>query len=35
MGTDIEVLAVENCILEKHEQDPGLKTRYETKFDLD
>jgi hypothetical protein len=35
MGTEIEVLAVENCILEKHEQDPSLKTRYETKFDLD
>ncbi len=35
MGTDIEVLAVENCILEKHEQDASLKTRYETKFDLD
>jgi len=35
MGTEIEVLAVENCILEKQEQDPNLKTRYETKFDLD
>jgi carbamoyltransferase len=35
MGTEIEVLAVENCILEKHEQDASLKTRYETKFDLD
>ena len=35
MGTEIEVLAVENCILEKTDQDPALKTRYETKFDLD
>ena len=35
MGTEIEVLALENCILEKHEQDASLKTRYETKFDLD
>ena len=35
MGTEIEVLAVENCILEKHQQDESLKTRYETKFDLD
>ena len=35
MGTDIEVLAVENCLLEKHEQDPALQTRYETGFDLD
>ena len=35
MGTEIEVLAVENCIMEKVDQDPALKTRYETKFDLD
>jgi carbamoyltransferase len=35
MGTEIEVLAVENCVLLKEEQDPALKARYETKFDLD
>jgi carbamoyltransferase len=35
MGTEIEVLAVENCIMEKADQDPALKTRYETKFELD
>ncbi|MEZ5458828.1 MAG: carbamoyltransferase [Steroidobacteraceae bacterium] len=35
MGTEIEVLAVENCIMEKTDQDPALKTRYETKFELD
>jgi carbamoyltransferase len=35
MGTDIEALAVENCYLEKADQDPSLKSRYETKFDLD
>lgn len=35
MGTEIEVLVVENCVLEKEAQDPALKSRYETKFDLD
>lgn len=35
MGTEIEVLAVENCIMEKADQDPTLKARYETKFELD
>jgi carbamoyltransferase len=35
MGTDIEVLAVENCCLEKSEQNPALKRRYEGAFTLD
>jgi carbamoyltransferase len=35
MGTDIEALAIENCYMEKSDQDPALKSRYETKFDLD
>jgi carbamoyltransferase len=35
MGTDIEVLAVGNCYLEESEQDPALKTRYETSFEMD
>lgn len=35
MGTDIEVLAVGNCYLEKAEQDPSLKGRYESRFELD
>ena len=35
MGTEIEVLAVENCYLEKSAQDPALKQRYERAFDLD
>lgn len=35
MGTDIDVLAVENCVLERAEQDPDLRERYESKFDLD
>ncbi len=35
MGTEIEVLAVENCFLEKADQDPALKQRYEGAFTLD
>ncbi len=35
MGTEIEVLAIGNCLLRKEEQDPTLKLNYETAFDLD
>ncbi len=35
MGTDIEVLAIGNCILRKEDQDPTLKENYETKYELD
>lgn len=35
MGTDIEVLAVGNCLLRKEDQDPKLKENYETKYELD
>jgi len=35
MGTDIEALAVGNCLLMKESQDQGLKLNYETAFDLD
>ncbi len=35
MGTDIEVLVVGNCYLEKEAQDPALKENYETKYELD
>jgi carbamoyltransferase len=35
MGTEIELLAVENCIVVRGEQDPALRARYEMKFDLD
>lgn len=35
MGTDIEVLAVENCLMEKAEQDTSLTQRYEGAFTLD
>ncbi len=35
MGTDLDVLAVGNCILIKDRQDPALVTRYEGAFELD
>jgi carbamoyltransferase len=35
MGTDIEVLAVENCYMEKADQDSSLQRRYEGAFALD
>jgi carbamoyltransferase len=35
MGTEIEVLVVENCILRKEDQDPTLKLDYKDKFELD
>ncbi|MCC7383556.1 MAG: carbamoyltransferase [Deltaproteobacteria bacterium] len=35
MGTEIEVLVVGNCFLEKEEQDPKLREQYHQAFDLD
>jgi carbamoyltransferase len=35
MGTDIETLAVGNCLLSKERQNPALKQSYETAFELD
>jgi carbamoyltransferase len=35
MGTDIEMLAMGNCILRKDDQDPALKRDYKDAFDLD
>jgi carbamoyltransferase len=35
MGTEIETLAVGNCLLRKEEQDPRLRQNYETGFELD
>jgi carbamoyltransferase len=35
MGSDIEFLAVGNCILHKSEQDPGLALEYKNAFELD
>lgn len=35
MGTEIETLAVENCLLHKDQQDPSLKRQYESAFEKD
>lgn len=35
MGTEIETLAVGNCLLLKEQQNPALRENYETKFELD
>ena len=35
MGTEIEVLAVGNCLLKKENQNPALKKNYESAFELD
>ena len=35
MGSDIEMLAAENCLLLKEEQDQGLKIDYRNAFELD
>jgi carbamoyltransferase len=35
MGNEIELLVVENCMLRKSEQDPGLKLNYKDQFELD
>jgi carbamoyltransferase len=35
MGTEIELLAVGNCLLAKEDQDPALKRSYESAFELD
>ncbi len=35
MGTEIEVLAVGNCLLRKEDQNPALKMSYEKQFELD
>jgi carbamoyltransferase len=35
MGSEIEVLAVGNCLLRKDDQDPALKLDYKNAFDLD
>jgi len=35
MGTELDLLVIGNCILWKEKQDPSLKLRYETEFDLD
>jgi carbamoyltransferase len=35
MGTEIETLAIGNCLLAKEKQDPALKRNYEHAFELD
>ena len=35
MGTEIELLAIGNCLLRKEEQDPDLKRDYKGAFELD
>jgi carbamoyltransferase len=35
MGTEIETLAVGDCVLEKADQNPALKQDYKNKFELD
>jgi carbamoyltransferase len=35
MGTELDVLAVGNCVLRKEQQNPALKQNYETAFELD
>ncbi len=35
MGTEIEMLAVGNCILRKDEQNPALRQDYKDAFELD
>jgi carbamoyltransferase len=35
MGTDIEILAVEGCLLRKEDQDPALRRDYSDAFELD
>jgi carbamoyltransferase len=35
MGTEIEMLVVENCVLDKEAQDPALKLDYKNAFELD
>jgi hypothetical protein len=35
MGTELDTLAVENCLLRKEEQDPSLRLRHGPVFDPD
>ncbi len=35
MGTDIDVLVVGRCVLEKHDQDAALREDYKNKYELD
>jgi hypothetical protein len=35
MGTEMDLLAIGNIVLRKEMQNPALKQRYESEFDLD
>ena len=35
MGTELDVLAIGNCVLLKADQDPALKLDYKNAFELD
>ncbi len=35
MGTELDILVIGNCYLEKKEQNPSLKKDYKSKFELD
>ena len=35
MGTELDILVIENFILIKDDQDPSLKENYENKYKLD
>ena len=35
MGNDLDLLVVGNCVLQKAEQDPGLKRDYSSAFEAD
>lgn len=35
MGTELDLLAVGNCVMDKDDQNPALKGNYATAFDLD
>ena len=35
MGTELDILVIGNCILDKNEQDKSLKKDYKKEFELD
>ena len=35
MGTEIDILAIENCFVKKEEQNKSLKIDYKNKYEFD
>jgi hypothetical protein len=35
MGTEIDILVIGNAVLDKHNQDPKLRSEYKDRFELD